>query len=75
MVILTLVCSVLNWTPRKERPLLEGAAKNVPSELLFGSKYSMEVVAARSTSLKTAPNPDTVASIVPLVPGMRRGRP
>src|SRR6266540_2848998 len=53
----------LKATPRNESPLLAAGRKNVPSDALFSLKNSMLVRLARSTSVKTAPNPLTVATV------------
>src|SRR6266496_3517728 len=60
----------LKNTPKKERPLLAVGTKKVPSDALLVSKYCMDVRLARSTSVKTAPKPLTVAGV--LLPGTNR---
>src|SRR3954466_15797314 len=59
-------------TPRNENVSLPTVAgtKNVPSVAFAWSKNWIEVVLARSTSLKTAPNPRTSAGVV--VPGTKK---
>src|SRR6266496_4175620 len=62
---------VSNNTPRNEKVSLPTVAgtKKVPSEVLAAEKYWIDVVLVRSTSVKTAPNPLTVAGV--LVPGTK----
>src|SRR5437773_11280373 len=61
----------LKNTPKKERPLLAvGTKEGVPSDALLASKYCMDVMLRRSTSVKTAPKPLTVAGV--LLPGTKK---
>src|SRR5207249_9031016 len=61
----------LKNTPKKERPLLAvGTKEGVPSNALLVSKYCMDVTLGRSTSVKTAPKPLTVAGVV--LPGTKK---
>ena len=57
-------------TPRKDSPLFAVGAKNVPSDTPLVLKYWIEVVFAKSTSVKTDPNPLTVAGFV--LPGTKK---
>src|SRR5262249_2011341 len=75
-----------NTTPKKERLASPGEAgtKLLNKSLPYASKYSISVLASRfpfffpgpvpsgrSTSVKTAPKPRTVAGSPPLVPGTK----
>src|SRR5215216_3946252 len=65
--------AVGNDTARNESVALAPAtfgAKNVPRLAFETSKNWIDVVLARSTSVKTAPNPLTVAGVV--VPGTKK---
>src|SRR6266581_264819 len=69
--------SVVKLTPKNERVSLlgvpggetPGGTKKVPRDALLASKYCIDVVLARSTSVKTAPKPLSVAATAPFVPG------
>src|SRR5207247_7432439 len=60
----------LKNTPKKESPLLAVGTKEVPRDVLLALKYSIEVVPAKSTSVKTAPKPFVVAGV--LLPGTKK---
>src|SRR5206468_4406760 len=60
----------LKNTPKKESPLLAVGTKEVPRDVLLALKYSIEVVQAKSTSVKTAPKPFVVAGV--LLPGTKK---
>src|SRR4030095_6022243 len=55
--------SLVNTTPTNESPLFAGGTKTVPRDSPALLKYSMEVIAAKSTSVNTAPNPLVVAGM------------
>src|SRR4029434_278960 len=62
-----------NPTPKKERlslGVVPGRTKRLNSSEPLTSKYSIFVMLSRSTSVKTAPNPSTVADVG--VPGTKK---
>src|SRR2546429_8167765 len=86
--------SVVKLTPKNESVSLlaapagatPGRTKKLPRDALLTSKYCIDVVLAKSTSVKTAPKPLTVAGVavpapkkltsgigVPHAPNKRRG--
>ncbi len=61
--------------PTNDRPpsvTLSLGANSVRIKLLLASKNSNFVVFGKSTSLKTAPKPATVAGVAPLLPGIEK---
>src|SRR5229473_6152544 len=77
MILTRAIRSVVKRTPRKDSvpsvgehvvPDPHGALK-MPRELPWVSKNCRLELPARSTSLKTAPNPLTVAGVVPALSG------
>src|SRR6267154_1797549 len=56
--------AVLKMTPRNDTSLEAVGTKKVPNEVPTALKYSIDVVVALSTSVKTAPKPVTFAGVV-----------
>src|SRR5262245_6715640 len=70
VVIRTRKMESVKVTPRNDSPLLKAGTANDPSEAFNASKNSNCVTFIRSTSVNTAPNPNTVAGV--LVPGSKK---
>ncbi len=62
--------SSLKTSATNDRPLSDGGTKTFAIDSSARLKYSTDVVAAKSTSVKTAPNPFVVAATS--VPGLKK---